>query len=69
MKHITLNIEGMHCGSCSTSIELMLSNTSGINSVKVDFNSKKADIDFDETKITEQAVISSIGEVGFQASI
>ncbi len=68
MKHITLNIEGMHCGSCSASIELMLGNTGGINSAKVDFNTKKAEIDFDESKITEQGIIQSIEEVGFKAS-
>lgn len=69
MKHITLNIEGMHCGSCSTSIELMLGNTDGVHTIKVDFNAKKAEVDFDENKITEQGIIASIEEVGFKASI
>ena len=38
------DIEGMHCGACSTGIEMFLSNTEGVTSAKVDYDTKKATV-------------------------
>ncbi len=69
MQHLTLTIDGMHCGSCSVSIELLLNNTTGISSAQVNFESKKAEVDFDPSKINTETIIKSIEEVGFKAEV
>ncbi|MBI2591444.1 MAG: heavy-metal-associated domain-containing protein [Candidatus Brennerbacteria bacterium] len=64
----TFNIEGMHCGACSTGIQMYLSNTDGIKSVSVDYNSKKAEVEYEEEKIKEADIIKNIEELGFKAA-
>lgn len=41
-------IQGMHCGSCAVSIEMLLANQPGVKSAKVKFNDKKATVEFDD---------------------
>lgn len=63
----TFLIEGMHCGACSTGIELILSNTEGIKSAKVSYETKKAEVEYDDTKISADDVINAVADAGFQA--
>ncbi|MBI1754746.1 cation transporter [Candidatus Azambacteria bacterium] len=65
----TYNIEGMHCGACSTGIELFLSNTEGVASAKVNYETKKGEVEYDETKIKDADVIKVIEEAGFKAAV
>lgn len=63
----TFNIEGMHCGACATGIQMYLSNTEGVQSISVDYNSKKAEVEYDENKIKEDKIIKTIEELGYKA--
>lgn len=67
VKKQTFDIEGMHCGACSTGIQMYLSNTDGVRSVSVDYNSKKAEVEYEEEKIKEADIIKNIEELGFKA--
>ncbi|MBI2451133.1 MAG: heavy-metal-associated domain-containing protein [Parcubacteria group bacterium] len=60
-------IEGMHCGACAAGIELILSNTEGIKSVKADYEGKKAEVEYDEAKLSADDVINAIADAGFGA--
>ncbi|KKQ21594.1 hypothetical protein A2999_01490 [Candidatus Wolfebacteria bacterium RIFCSPLOWO2_01_FULL_38_11] len=62
------NIEGMHCGACSTGIEMFLSNTEGVKSAKVSYESKKAEVEYDESRLKDGDIIKTIEEAGFKAS-
>jgi len=68
MEHITLTLGGMHCGSCATSIQMYLSTQDGVSKATVDYSAKKAEIDFDSSKVTLDKLIASIQELGFTAS-
>ncbi len=65
----TYAIEGMHCGSCSMGIEMFLSNTDGVASAKVSYDTKKGEVEYDETKIKDEDVIKAIEEAGFKATV
>ncbi len=65
----TFAIEGMHCGACSTGIEMFLSNTEGVVSAKVDYNSKQGVVEYDETKTNDQGIINVVKEAGFSATV
>ena len=65
MKKI-LKIEGMHCSSCALGVEILL-NTKGVKG-KVDFNSKKAEIEFDQNKISIEEVKKEIEKAGYKVS-
>ena len=60
----TLKIEGMHCGGCATGLEILL-NTKGIKA-KVDFNSKKAEVEFSPSKISLKEIKKEIENVGYK---
>ncbi len=67
MSKVKLRIENMHCGSCATSIEMVLSNMEGVKKAKVDFNSKNAIIEFDDKKTNIKKMIELIGQAGYKA--
>lgn len=59
-----LIINGMHCSSCAKSIELELEDS--VNSIKVDYNSSKCTLDFNEKRISKEQVIGIIENLGFK---
>ena len=62
-------IEGMHCGACSTGIEMFLSNTPGVKSVKVSYDFKKAEVEYDDLEIKDEGIIKAVEEAGFKAKL
>jgi P-type Cu+ transporter len=62
-------IDGMHCGACSTGIEMFLSNTEGVKSAKVGWETKKGEVEYDETKLKDEDIIKVIEEAGFKAKV
>lgn len=67
MKKIKLNISWMHCSSCSKLIESTLKKNKFITQSQVNFGNNKALIEFDETKINEDEIISLIDSSGYKA--
>jgi sulfite exporter TauE/SafE/copper chaperone CopZ len=59
----TFQIKGMHCNSCTTLIEKELEDK--VNSIRVSYANEKAEIDFDENKISEEEIIKSIRKLGY----
>lgn len=67
IKKVQLDIEGMHCGSCATGIQMYLSNTEGIKEVFVDYEKKKGEVEFDDEKITVDKIIQTVEELDYKA--
>lgn len=59
----TFTIKGMHCNSCSTIIEKSLKDK--VNSIFVNYSTEKAEIDFDENKISEKEINEMIKKLGY----
>ena len=68
MEKIKLHIEGMHCGACATGIQMLVSSMDGVKSVFVDYEGKKSNVEFEETKVTKEQIIKSISELGYTAT-
>lgn len=68
MQKITLHIEGMHCGSCAAGIQMLTSAMDGVKSSFVDYDKKEGVVEFDETKVTKDAIMKAIAELGYTAS-
>lgn len=68
MTKIELKIEGMHCGACATGIQMLTSSIDGVKEVFVDYEAKKGSFEFDETKVSKEQIIKTIGELNFKAS-
>ena len=59
----TFMISGMHCNSCAMMIEQELEDK--VNKINVNFASEKAEIDFDEKKISEKEIKNEIKKLGY----
>lgn len=65
---VNFKIEGMHCGACATGIEMLLSNKEGVLKVKVDYNKKTGEVEYDSEKVKLEDLIKEVGELGYRAS-
>lgn len=64
MKKI-FKIQGMHCASCATMIDLDLEDLKGIISAKTDYAKSELSVEYDENLISEKEIIASIKKSGY----
>jgi len=67
MKKVDLNVKGMHCQSCVSLIERNLKKTEGVKDAVVNLATKRASVEFDDSKIKEEEVIEKIKGSGYDA--
>ena len=60
MQHITLNIDGMTCNGCVASVTKILQGVDGVAS---------AEVAFDATKTSVDALIAAVEDGGYDASL
>ncbi|MBO5244952.1 MAG: heavy metal translocating P-type ATPase, partial [Selenomonadales bacterium] len=65
----TLVIGKMACAACSARIEKRLSRLQGVQTATVNLTTEEARIDYDETIVTEDAIITAIEKLGFTAEV
>jgi copper chaperone CopZ len=64
----TLDIAGMHCGSCAALIEETLGGTSGVASIHVDLAANKAEVGFDPETVSLDDLCGTISGLGYGAA-
>ena len=69
MQHITLNIDGMNCNGCVTSVTKILQGVDGVASAEVSLADKRAEVAFDATKTSVDALIAAVEDGGYDASL
>jgi uncharacterized protein len=65
MKKITFNISGLHCSSCKTLVEAEVGALEGVQKIIVIYEKGRAGIEYDETKISLDAIFGKIKELGY----
>lgn len=65
MNKIVLKIEGMHCTGCSERLEKSLKAKKNIKKVKVNFEKREAEIEYD--KLSKEDIESYIEDIGFHS--
>ncbi|BCG56934.1 copper ion binding protein [Paenibacillus sp. URB8-2] len=63
MANVVLNVEGMSCGHCVSSVEKAVGNLGA--SAKADLASKTVAIDFDESRLSLDAIKEAIEDQGY----
>lgn len=69
MKNVTIKINGMGCQNCVKSVTEELTSLDGINKVNVSLENACAEIEYDESKINTDKMISAIKELEYEASL
>ncbi|MGM7636391.1 copper ion binding protein [Bacillus sp. Hm123] len=66
MKQVTLNVQGMSCGSCVNKIEGNVGKLNGVESVKVQFSEGKVDVTFNESAVDLGEIKAAIKATGYE---
>jgi copper chaperone len=66
MQNVTLKVEGMSCGHCVNSVEMALKN--GGAKGQVDLASKTVQIQYDESKLSIEAIKEMIEDQGYDVA-
>jgi sulfite exporter TauE/SafE/copper chaperone CopZ len=69
LKKIKLKIGGIHCKSCKTLIETEVDVLPGVNKVKVDYINSKAEIGFDDEKISQEKIFKEIEKLNYKPEL
>lgn len=65
LQKIDLEIDGMSCGSCASSIQTYLSKTDGVKSASVNYNSEIASIEYSPKTISRDNIKDIINQLGY----
>ena len=65
MEKLTLNVEGMTCGGCATSIQNALNSRDGVTSAEADVAAGTVAVEFDSAVIRQAALEQAIVDAGF----
>lgn len=65
MSNQILKVTGMHCASCSAIITKKVSKINGVDSINVNFATEKAQVKFDETKVSISNMNKEIENLGY----
>ncbi len=59
------SVKGMHCSACVMTLEGLEDELAGIRSLKVSLHKQRAEIDYDETKISEDEIRRAFEREGY----
>jgi len=66
---VMLDVQNMTCGMCPITVKAALKQVDGVQSAKVDFDSKIANVTFDPKKTNIEALIKSTTNVGYPSTL
>lgn len=66
---VKLSISGMDCRACAAGVEGSLANIEGVRKARVDFESGKATIEFDNKVVKPTAFVERVNDSGFKGTI
>lgn len=69
MKSEKFEIQGMTCSACQAHVQKAVSKLEGIKNVNVNLLSNNMQVEFDEEKTNEQAIIQSVIQTGYGANV
>ncbi|MEV6923352.1 heavy-metal-associated domain-containing protein [Dactylosporangium sp. NPDC051485] len=61
---ITLQVEGMHCGSCGLLIDDTLEDVPGVSASATNARTGRTTVTLDPARVTPEQVIAAIGQAG-----
>ncbi|MGL6200737.1 MAG: heavy-metal-associated domain-containing protein [Lachnospiraceae bacterium] len=67
MKKETIKVEGMSCGHCEIAVQDAIRKLPGINKAKANKRKKQAVIDYDESQVSLEQIVSAVNAIGYDA--
>lgn len=66
MQKKTFQIADMHCTACAMRLESIEDELEGVRSVRASYQKTRMEVEFDETKVSEAAIVEAVKEKGYQ---
>lgn len=67
-RSVTLDVKGMHCGTCPLTVKVILLKQPGVSEVKMDADKKSATVKFEVAKSTPESLAQAVTEAGYPAT-
>lgn len=64
-----INIDGMTCGGCVSSVHTATSDIDGLETITIDIADNQATVIFDDTLTSAAAIAQAIDDAGFDATV
>jgi len=68
MQQVTLNVQGMTCGSCANKVEGSVGKLTGVESVKVQLSEGAVDVEFNESTVELEEIKAAIKDTGYEVT-
>lgn len=65
MATTTLNVHGMTCGGCVSSVKRALANLPGVRQADVSLEKNQASIDYDPAQVSSEQLMAAIRDAGY----
>ncbi|MDE1941644.1 MAG: heavy-metal-associated domain-containing protein [Betaproteobacteria bacterium] len=65
MATTTLNVHGMTCGGCVSSVKRALANLPGVRQTDVSLEKNQASIDYDPAQVSSEQLMAAIRDAGY----
>jgi copper chaperone CopZ len=69
MTSTRIKVDGMSCGGCSSKVGRLLTELPGVIQAEVDLASGLAQVEFDDGKLGQDALLKVIRDAGFEARV
>lgn len=66
MNNVTFTIEGMHCGGCASTIQMLLQRKAGVRRVSASFDAGEATVLYDPAAVSEDDIAAAIESAGYR---
>lgn len=66
--NVVLEVKGMSCGHCEKSVKDGLSNLKGVNTVEVQLDEGKVNVNYDKNEITLDEICDTIEDLGYDVN-
>lgn len=61
---VALNVSGMHCGGCATSVHTALMGVTGVSGAQVDLQTGVVQVAFDAAKTSPDKLVAAVAALG-----
>ncbi len=68
LAQVTFAVQGMDCTACAAAIESRLRSTPGVKTAHVSYEQKRADVEFDQNRVSVEQLQKAIAEAGYRAT-
>lgn len=68
MAQKTIDVEGMTCAHCKSSVEGALSSLDGVSKADVNLDENNVNVEYDDSKVTDSSMNDAIEEQGYDVA-